>query len=686
MVITSPNMDYIPPYPVESMVIETYTDGLWGTHEYSRTPQRLAPGMWHLACIPAAPSPPEIPEILWSSLSPAVDWKEDPSIGFNGLGFIQDDTRTLLVEAAGYAIRRFEEMSPDESVLKYGQMLVMILRQVLDRLRHLPASATVAVAVAAHVQRICLELAGLKTYVEIVAPRRASSVDYSMEVLPVVGTFVAEGSDAMNTTRVGLPTWFLQPLTRDLPIWAVVESRSLPPSISRRRMEPPIFQHAQTLVGVGNLTGNWQQSMLLAVSKHIAGTHLASLCLAEVPIVPQAEPEAKRPRLDDAHNATHLSMSPGPPVVPPLGGKRRHRPRHRGKGHGAITAEPPECANRSQGTPARTSEPPHPSKSYVPSPFYDLAGSWATALRSVSPVPRTAGSALYFYPPPFLLDTISSVAALPAHCPHPEFARTDEKIHRYLHNLVRIRRFLRARLFDPTLSHDPLTIAEWRAALWGDYDMRTHPPKQTGSPADFRRALRRQGERNGVRRLCSRVAQLRSYRSDEAVPWGDDTLDVAQVAANSTLRRRLLWESHEINFRAEVMALDTLLVHQSTWLEIHRWEREALVSGIWGPPSSAVTVIPPDDDEVHAFRWHASAPGASDVDLSLRTLLTFAKVLARWPDCPEDIVQAASGRADSLDTARLQARVVEFYVRTFVKHYCRLPVPPIPYIPVPYMM
>ncbi len=251
MVITSPNMDYVPPYPVESMVIETYTDGLWGAHEYSRTPQRLAPGMWHIACIPTSPSPPEIPEVLWTSLSARVDWKEDVSIGFNGLGFIQADTRQLLDEAASHAMRRFDDMTCEENVRKYGQMLVMILRQVVDRMRHLPASPTVSIAVAAHVQRICLELAGLKTYVEIVAPRLASSVDYRMEILPVVGTFVAEGSDAMNATRVGLPTWFLQPLTRELAVWAVVESQSLPLSIARTRMDPPILQHAHTLVGVG---------------------------------------------------------------------------------------------------------------------------------------------------------------------------------------------------------------------------------------------------------------------------------------------------------------------------------------------------------------------------------------------------------------------------------------------------
>ncbi|KAI0715611.1 hypothetical protein C8T65DRAFT_707531 [Cerioporus squamosus] len=661
MVITSPNTDYILPYPVETMIVETYKDGRWSMHEYSRTPQRLAPGMWHIACIPQAPSPPEIPEVLFSSLSAAVDWKEDPRISFNGLGYIQDDTRRLLVGAAEHAICRFEEISAEENVRKYGQMLVVILQQVLDRMHHLPASATVSIDVTAHVQRICLELAGLRTYIEIVASRMASPADYSLEVLPVLGAFVVEGSEAMDSTRVGLPMWFLQPLTAEIPVWAVVDSRPLPLSISGDRMDPPILQRAQTLVGVGNLTRNWKESMLLTVSRHVAGTHLGSLCSVEVPMVPDAEPHAKHPRVyDDSHRSTHLQMSAAKLVAPPSGAKRTHRPRHRGKGnHASGGMAHPDVANRGNAPAARMSDLPHPSKSYVPSPFYDLVGSWENVLHSVGTVPHSSSSALYFFPPPFLLDTVSSIAPLPTECLHPECVRADEKTHRYLHNIVRIRRFLRARLFDPSLVHKPLSITEWRAVLWGKYATKAFAPSQLGSLSDFRHAYRRQGERNGVRRLFSRVAQLRSYRADDCMQWGADTLDLAQVASSNFLCRCLLWGSHEINFRAEVMALDTLLVHKSSWLEIHRWEREALVSGIWGPSTSAVTVIPADDDAAPPFHWSAPAPGA-------------CPFMARWPECPDEIF---------MDSERVQAQVVEFYVYTFIKHYSRLPVPPIAYIP-----
>ena len=669
-------MDYIPDYPVETQVITTHTDGLWGTHEYSRLPQRLAPGRWHVACIPNIPSPPELPHVLWMGLRPEQDWQEDLGIGFKGLGYIVDETRRPLAEAAETAIRRFEAMSCTGSVRKYGAMLVMILRQVVDRLRYLPASAGVSIAVAAHVQRVCLELAGLKTYVEVVAPRLSTSDDFSLDVLQVVGAFVAEASDAQNATRVGLPTWFLQPLTEDLPVWAVVDTRAPPLYLSARPMHPPILQHPDTLVGVGNITGNWQESMLLRVSKHVAGTHLASLSLAEVPVVAAPHPLAKRPRVHDEDICgTHYRMAPATPVpVVARNEKAPRRTRHRGSG--GRGGQPGNVLNPpGNSTPA--AEQSHPSKALVRSPFYDLAAPWEAALLAVGVVPRSASSATYFYPPPFLLDTVSSLARLPPDCPYPERARPDEKAHRYLHNLVRIRRFLRARLFDPTLSHEPLTIAEWRAALWGDYEMKTHPPRPSGSPSDLRRAQRRQGQRNAVTKLLSRVAMLRSYRPDESVACAEARLTAEQIATDAVLRRRLIWESHEINFRAEVMALDTLLVHQSTWLEIHRWERESLVSGIWGPPSSAISVLPVEEQPTYGFRWGRPTPGLSEGEMASHTLMCFVQVLARWPDCPQHVVQAAAADGSTTDWVSVQGLAIDFYVRTFVNHYARLPVPPI---------
>ncbi len=201
-------------------------------------------------------------------------------------------------------------------------------------------------------------------------------------------------------------------------------------------------------------------------------------------------------------------------------------------------------------------------------------------------------------------------------------------------------------------------------------------PKPKGGPSDVRRIQRRQGEQNDVRRLFSRVAQLRSYSPNEPVEWEGRPLALEGVG-DVCVRSSILWEAHEINFRAELMALDTLLVQKSTWQEIHRWEREALVSAVWGPPSSVLSVLPVDNT-ASELRWASKFVADVPNTTAVQTLKNFAKVLMRWPGCPERVVGAAGGAGLSVsEFVETQAQAVDFYVRTFVEHYCRLPVPPI---------
>lgn len=301
------------------------------------------------------------------------------------------------------------------------------------------------------------------------------------------------------------------------------------------------------------------------------------------------------------------------------------------------------------------------------------------ALKGVSPVAQPPASSVYFYPPPFLLDTISTRGSVPDGAPHPEAARVDAKVDRYLHNLVRIRSFCRMRLFSPTLSSHPMTIAEWRMALWGEYSEAafTLPPVSTSSA---RRAKRRNEERNGVGRLFTRVGLISTYRDDMTPLLETVAVTLADAATDIGIRGLLLWESHEINFRCELMALDTALVQREDWSEIHRWEREADVSGAWGDPSSALSVIPSSLSDVPEFRW-VLPPDARWRDC--RTYLArFIAIVMRWPGTPQALQDARKTDPNTWtddEYTNLQRLLVDFYVRTFVSMFHRLPIPPIPY-------
>ncbi|EIW51993.1 uncharacterized protein TRAVEDRAFT_83647, partial [Trametes versicolor FP-101664 SS1] len=300
-----------------------------------------------------------------------------------------------------------------------------------------------------------------------------------------------------------------------------------------------------------------------------------------------------------------------------------------------------------------------PSRSYYSSPFYTLTPIWRDALQGVSPVAQPSASSVFFYPPPFLLDTISTLAC----------------VHRYLHNLVRIRPFCRMRLFSPTLPCHPMTIAEWRVALWGEYSEAAFatPPTPTASVL---RAKRKTEERNVVGRLFTRVGLIPTYRDDMVPLLETVPVSLADAATDIRIRGLLLWESHEINFRCELMALDTALVQREHWSEIHRWEREAVVSGVWGDPSSVVSVIPSSSD-IPEFRW-ILPPDVRWRDC--RTYLArFIAIVMRWPGTPQALQDARMTDPNTWtddEYTDLQRVLVNFYVRTFVSMFHRLPISP----------
>lgn len=687
MVITSPNMDYVPQYPVERILIQTFSDGRWGVHEYSRHPQMLLREMMHVACIPRQDDGDISRAILWANLHPTTHWKEDLETGVKGLGYLDKDTRSALTTVADMVSAKTEFCCVGtEATRAHGRLLRLLLGQVVDRMTQLPSPPGIAIAVGAHVQRLCLELEGILTYLNVVQPRLNNPDDFSKHVLPVLGTFVREGTDAQTCVRIGLPTWFLQTLTHQVPIWKVVSAvsatQTLPPS------QPPIIQNNKVVAGILNLTGNWLSVMSMSVSKQV--------CSSRLPEMPTTGGESldvsKRPRSDTLDMRSKHLVVPAAAVMnseePPKKKKKVRGGKRARKGAGAPhegiaisnTGES-SAADGGAGQPGaevdrRAAIVAHPSRSFVFSPFYSVPDVWRCALEKVSPIPQPTVSVVYYYPPPFLLDTVSSISGVGRDCPRPECARYDEKVHRYLHNLVRIRRFCRARLFDPSMSSHPLTIAEWRAALWGDYEVHTHPAGGQ-TDGDVRRAEKRQAERNGISRLLGRAALLPSYRPDFTTDLAGLPISAMEAATSLSVRHRLLWEAHEINYRCELMALDTALVQRPTWTEMNRWEREALVSSVWGSRSSVVSVIPPADITDAPFCW-TSPPDPSWTE-SRRYLTRLLAVMTRWPDTPQFLVDADV--EDETCSANLfeyyQREAVEYYVRTFVSYFHRLPIPPI---------
>ena len=118
-----------------------------------------------------------------------------------------------------------------------------------------------------------------------------------------------------------------------------------------------------------------------------------------------------------------------------------------------------------------------------------------------------------------------------------------------------------------------------------------------------------------------------------------------------------------------------LLVHKKDWQEVHCWEHEMLVSGVWGPPMSGATVVADTERAARAFCW--VCPPDEQWQACHERLHYFFLVLMCWPGCPEQVIQSAKQDLNASDFAEVQRQAVLFYVHTFITHFARLPIPPI---------
>ncbi|KAH9829233.1 uncharacterized protein C8Q71DRAFT_718560 [Rhodofomes roseus] len=647
-VVTTPNADWMPEFPVASPGrICTRVDGSWGPQEYSRWPQMYHKNVIHHACIPVRGG--KVPGVYVGLLGPLWDpidetkWERDLLCGVPDLGFLRPSYVTLFKMAAQSVISDFKASATRQPAqqTQHGHHLCVTIHEALDQLTILPTWRTHAVALAAHVQRLALELRGLVTLFDVIQPRVNAPSFVAKETLGVRGAFTSNAGTAQVFHRLGLPVWFIQPLTKQLRVLELVY-RPVPVSsiLSDKLSLPRLYSGDGDLAGIVQHPGDWPYKMQEEVLKNLLDVRLAPL-----PRVQESSgaPPAKKAKagestdsnLGGAHTGTAqtagLSQGPDP-------GKSSRRA-HRGKR---------AAASPQQG-------PPHPSLCYRPPLACSIPGVWVDVLTAIGTLPAPPNASTYHWPPPFW------------------FESEGEKALRFHHNYVRIRGFCRQRLLDATIGAEPLRIAEWRDALWGNYDVQL---SEATKPDLGKKNKDRRDMQQNIRRLFSNTAGLPTYNNTQTAQWGTVTLDITSANAPAT-RAQILWEVHEVNWRCELRELDAVLTHSREWGTLQRWEREARVCRVWSPQGSGLRVIPRwEQGERSTATWVCPPQGAWHQ--SVNTLVEFIGVMARWSGLPEELKRVVQGdfTPSEDDFAKLQRSAVDFYVHRFVEIFNRLPTPP----------
>ncbi|KAH9936584.1 uncharacterized protein B0H18DRAFT_867928 [Fomitopsis serialis] len=636
-VVTTANASWMPEFPVASPGrICTRADGRWGPQEYSLWPQMYHKNVLHHACIPAMGEYVEGFELNVKSMFDPVDpsrWAVDLTCGVPDLGLLDSTYLNELKRTAQRAILRYQSCGAEkeEKEKQFGNHLCQTIYQALDQLAILPTWRAHAVALATHIQRLALELCGLIVLFDVVQPRVNNLSFVARKALGVRGAFTDNAGTAQGLFRLGIPVWYIQPLTMKLRVVEVVDPTPVSSVMSENLSQPRLYSGSGDLAGIVQHPGDWPFKMQHETLKTLLDAKLPVLP-REIPDTDGPPPAKKAKAGDDTDpnlDRANASQSGNP-------SRRTHRGKRKAAPAQPVAAHPSLCYQK-------------PSGCVVP----DV---WADVLTAVGTLPPPSSAATYFWPPPFW------------------FESQGEKVKRYYHNYVRIRAFCRQRLLDPTIGAEPLRIAEWRDTLWGDYYVQGS--ETASNDMGKKKNKDRRDVQQNVRRLFSKTAALPTYDSAQTVQWGAIRLDVNSTN-EAAVRAQILWEVHEINWRCEMLQLDAALTNSSQWGTLQRWERESRVSRIWSPLGSGLRVIPRwEQGERSSAVW--LRPPQSGWHDAITTLVEFVEVMARWPQLPAELKVLPMSLFDHDEEVllRLQRAAVTFYVRSFVDTFHRLPTPP----------
>ncbi|KAI0754372.1 hypothetical protein C8Q80DRAFT_1341392 [Daedaleopsis nitida] len=698
-VFTSPNADWVPKFAIAHSEIFSYADGRWGRHEYSRWPQEFTREAFHIHCIPTRRSRSNAPDaadsdppgirldgtaansalgegltgeassiaagpaaepghVLWRTLEPTDCKRSDCSVLAVGLVHLNPPLLAELRKEVLGAIARFNLCPVSEGWNQIGNSLVMSLQHTFDRLVNLPAVEVVIIALAAHVQRLTLELWGMIRWLEVVSGRLVKLEDHRQNVLPILGAHTSNPSAAQVLHHAGIPVWFQQPLTQRTIIYQVVPNRDLPLDFSTEPSVPRMVLAKPDYSGALNMPGAW-----LCAMKEVFNMQMLHSCLPalmELEDSSTAEPPAKR--FCERAMTVVRNRGAGPPapvVVLPYSRETRATSRD-------LPAQRPATAPVASAPMSRRAKARHrkaaeraaqgilppshaaqlnPSRTFYRSQFLAVPPAWEAVLVRACPLEQPRKSVKYFFPPPWMLDLLVGYDA-----------PTDRTV-QFLHQWASIRLFCGVRLFSGSVGGQPLNISEWRDALRGEYSFESSG-SDPRAPSEHQPPKKHREQESNIRRFLGR-AYLPSYRADVCSDFSGTTITPERLVQDDGL-----------------LALDALILGSNEWSVSSRWARERLVSKIWGPGSSGFDFIPDSWHRGSDFCWRA--PPEEGWEASRAHLAAFLEVLTKWPGCPSGIwgmsmavkLVDAEGFVDLLNTA------VEFYVKTFISKYDRLPTPP----------
>ena len=233
--------------------------------------------------------------------------------------------------------------------------------------------------------------------------------------------------------------------------------------------------------------------------------------------------------------------------------------------------------------------------------------------------------------------------------------QTQERIERYIMNWLRVRD---AWLYLLALPDTPATRAapQW----WRDY-LQGYTADATPE-GDTRRAHRIAR----VKEVFGRAFLMEDF--DDDVPHPVQWFHRKLASLDHHIAPFILWETFELGFRYELLALDRILVPMHHEQDADT-RREAVLAQVF--PKS-------DLYRLTSFPNFPAGLGGKVPQARVRYIEALRRVVLRWPFCPQEIVTAPSLTTASNDETieKLERAIASFYVTTFFSFSGRAPLVP----------
>ncbi|KAK1234652.1 hypothetical protein PQX77_002145 [Marasmius sp. AFHP31] len=634
ILLTSPNSFYTT-FPLLGLrTIRMRRDFHFGEEDPLFFPQPYIPGIGYLSVIPFPTSDLTSPHSAAWRIAQPLDFvrvpSNDPS---RGLGTLSDEIRLSIQKAFDKLAERIVNISIDDrskaesekSNVKNDQPIMRYLfriKYLLSRLKSL-SSYREAVLTFSSCQRAYLELVARVDWLETYRRRmyNPSPANRPVEEAKVVGALTGDDETASRLFLAGIPVWYSQPLYKKdstrVDTWISLDSTSSLKRLSESGINFSLDDESppNPVIFEGSMHDATRYAKM---GEYLHRTSSTNVYLESTSITPPVMPTPPQP---SSSGPSHTSRAP----------YRHHPTRLSG------VQVPLPSANNDRDKFVNVASPIMPP----PLPAWARASAQAGAGFDPNTRPPPGLNNGYALPDPNIIAGTKNEATQAA----------------FITTWLRLRAVLLYRLRSPTFA--PLKPKEWRVVL----GMEVHGQKAHTQAAQSRKEIEKMlqecldsGDMGGSVNLAN--------LSEAPVVWCGTPLTPFSLPPVNILKE-ILWEMFEINFRYELLSLDSRCYRAG--LASNDREQEVLGT-ILHFENGLIPSGVAKGREGYASRELGTAAGRRQ---ALRGLL---QVMDGWAGGPGQLPRplqnsAVSERLDITSATRVEWKEVEDIEYAIVHHY-----------------